>query len=285
MKRKNIMFYGLLAVTIALSACSASAQGEKITGADERFSFTKINSDTEYSISKGTATLVGTVNIPAYYRPTTKDTYIPVTTIAENGFQKCGEITKITVPSTVKTIGKSAFSNCSGLTSISIPVGVTSIGNNAFDGCTSLTSISIPAGVTSISNYAFSGCTNLTSIDIPNSVTSIGQIAFTGCRNLASVTIPAGVTSIGNTAFGDCTSLTSITIPAGVTTIEYGAFVVCTNLVSVTFEGNAITGENFGSDAFPQGSNGYGNNVRTAYRSGGAGTYTRDAGGTNWTKQ
>jgi hypothetical protein len=99
------------------------------------------------------------------------------------------------------------------------------------------------------------------------------------------VTIPEGVTSIGSGAFSDCRSLTSVTIPASVTSIGYGAFYYCTGLTSVTFAASNIA-NNFGDYAFPEGSYGYGGGaLKTAYSSGGAGTYTRVRGGSTWTKQ
>jgi hypothetical protein len=61
-------------------------------------------------------------------------------------------------------------------------------------------------------------------------------------------------------------------------------------LTSVTFQiGSNIYDSNFGNYAFPQGGTNqqgfsYGNNLRTAYRAGRAGTYTRATNGETWTK-
>ena len=60
-----------------------------------------------------------------------------------------------TVPSCVTSIGNNAFYYCSNLTSITIPQSVTSIGSYAFFRCNSLSSITVPASVNSIGNYAF----------------------------------------------------------------------------------------------------------------------------------
>jgi len=153
-------------------------------------SFTLIDSNTAYSVSKGTAT-DDEVIIPAVYEG------LPVTEIEsasygngyKGGFANYTSMTSITIPNSVTSIGRDAFSGCTGLTSITIPNSVTSIGMDAFSGCTGLTSITIPNSVTSISYYAFSGCTSLTSVTIPNSVTSIGMNAFRGCTGLTSITI------------------------------------------------------------------------------------------------
>ena len=61
----------------------------------------------------------------------------------------------------VTSIGNEVFFGCSELTSIEIPSSVTSIGNFAFSGCSGLTGIEIPSSVTSIGNYAFRDCIGL----------------------------------------------------------------------------------------------------------------------------
>jgi len=98
------------------------------------------------------------------------------------------EIVKVIVADSVTSIGEEAFFGCENLTSITIPDSVTSIGNKAFSNCTSLKSITIPNSVTSIGNQAFFDCSSLTSITIPDSVTSIGNWAFDGCTSLTVYT-------------------------------------------------------------------------------------------------
>ena len=88
---------------------------------------------------------------------------------------------------TVTSIADNAFKDCTNLTSVVIPDGVTDIGERAFSGCTSITSITLPESVTKIGWYAFFGCTDLTSVTIPHSVTSIGNQAFYGCTGLKTV--------------------------------------------------------------------------------------------------
>ena len=157
-----------------------------------------------------------------------------VTSIGDEVFYGCSEITSIVIPDSVTSIGVSAFDDCDNLTSVTIGNGVTSIGAYAFYGCTGLTSITIPDSVTSIGNYAFRGCSGLTSITIPDSVTSIERAAFYGCSGLTGITIPDSVTSIGKYAFSECSGLTSITISDSVTSIGNHAFEGCSGLTSVT---------------------------------------------------
>ena len=126
---------------------------------------------------------------------------INVTTIEDEAFADCTDLTSITIPSGVTTIGKWAFLNCSSLASITIPASVTTIGDCAFASCQSLTSITIPSGVTTIGYDAFSDCQSLTSITIPYGVTTIGYSAFAYCSSITSIIVPASVTSIGSSAF------------------------------------------------------------------------------------
>ncbi len=190
-----------------------------------------------------------------------------VTSIGEDAFRCCENLTSITIPSTVTSIGDGAFASCYSLSSIAIPSSVTSFGEWAFSCCENLTSITIPSSVTSFGEWAFNGCSSLTSITIPSSVTSIGENAFRFCESLtqikvdsgnpvydsrdncnaiietksntliagcASTIIPNSVTSIGNQAFWGCKSLTSITIPSSVTSIGDMAFCCCSSLTSIT---------------------------------------------------
>ena len=130
----------------------------------------------------------------------------------------------------VTSIGEDAFRCCENLTSITIPSSVTNIGEGAFYGCESLTQIKVDSGnpvydsrdncnaiIETKSNTLIAGCA---STIIPNSVTSIGKQAFWGCKSLTSITIPSSVTSIGDMAFCCCSSLTSITIPTHITNID-----------------------------------------------------------------
>jgi hypothetical protein len=237
--------------------------------------------------------------------------------ITEEAFSNCTGLTSVNIPDSVTGIGSSAFSYCTGLTSVNIPDSVASIGYSAFYDCTGLTAINvnsgnanysseqgvlfdknkntliicpsrktgvynIPNSVTGIDSYAFSNCTGLTSITIPDDVTYIGYSVFYGCTGITGITIPSGVTGIGGSAFFGCTGLTGITIPDNVTYIGYSAFYDCTSLTSVTFQ-NTIASDNFDDNAFP-------GNLRDKFYAsnkiiGTRGTYTRQRGGTEWTRQ
>ena len=68
-----------------------------------------------------------------------------------------GEGGNVIIPDGVTTIGEEAFYECSNLTSISIPKSVKSIEIRAFWEC-GLTSVTLLNSVTSIEDYAFQYC-------------------------------------------------------------------------------------------------------------------------------
>ncbi|MBO4451216.1 MAG: leucine-rich repeat domain-containing protein [Bacteroidaceae bacterium] len=166
-----------------------------------------------------------------------------VTSIGGRAFERCQNLTMVTIPNSVTSIGYRAFFVCAGLTSIEIPNSVTTIGNEAFSSCTSLESVLFAEGskLTCINFATFEYCRNLASVIIPNGVTTIGQVAFCGCDSLTSVSIPNSVTNIERGAFS-VSGLTSIIIPSSVTSIGNTAFFACRSLKSVQFaEGSKLT--------------------------------------------
>jgi hypothetical protein len=236
----------------------------------------------------------GVTTIDQYsFLPLTKLTSITLNANIESGdFRNITSLTSVTIGSGVTTIGSNAFGGCNKLDTVTftLPSQVTTIGEVAFGGCASLAEITIPNSVTTIGRNAFVGCNKLDNVTftLPSQVTTIGEEAFGFCTNLTSITIPNSVTSINN-AFRYCTGLASVTIPSSVITIGNGAFFGCDNLTSVTFAtGSNITYANFGNSAFPEGNNSgdVGNALKNAYDAASpkAGTYTRQEGGTTWTK-
>ena len=215
--------------------------------------------DGTYEVSVGTATDIAEIVIPSTYDG------VPVTKIAENGFEYCSSLTNITIGKNIKSIGDYAFYACTSLMNITLPNSVKTIGYRTFGYCDSLTNISIPGSVTRIGDDAFWGCNSLTSITISDGVASIGASVFydTAYYNnknnwengvlyignhlieakdiiSSAYTIKSGTKTIASCAFYDCSSLTSITMPDSVTNIGFCTFEGCYNLTSVTI-GNSVT--------------------------------------------
>ena len=199
-----------------------------------------------------------------------------ITTIPDNAFGLCENLTWIDLPLGVTSIGASAFSGCSSMVELTIPASVASVGEGAFSNCTGKAYINcnmpgtdywsnppvsfssagfaevvIGDSVTTIGYGAFSNCDSLTSVTIGDSVTTIGEGAFYGCYSLTSVTIPDSVTTIGGVVFYGCYSLTSVTIPDSVTTIGEATFYDCDSLTSVTIPDSVTTiGDGAFSDCY-----------------------------------
>ena len=137
-----------------------------------------------------------------------------VTTIEDNAFDGCSNLTRITLPEGVTTIGDKAFNLCSNLNSITLPEGVTTIGDKAFNFCNNLNSITFPTSLTIIGDDAFVNCDNLTSISLPQSLTEIGDFAFNGCSNLALIYCYATTPpDLGNNVFNGIPSPAKLHVP------------------------------------------------------------------------
>lgn len=131
-----------------------------------------------------------------------------VTSIGDNAFCWCENVTNILIPDSVTNIGSSAFQHCHNLETVSVPDSVVFIGASAFFDCSKLTGLVIPEGVSSIEAHTFGACVQLRSINIPDSIKSIGEYAFQGCSNLKSITIPRSIEHIGDRAFDSSPTLT-----------------------------------------------------------------------------
>ena len=179
--------------------------------------------------------------------------FIGLSSIGDNAFENCTNLSSIVLPNVITTIGSWAFNNCSGLTcSLTIPNSVVSIGYSAFSDCSGLTGdLIIPNSVTSLGGSAFYNCSGFTgSLTIGNSVTSIGYRTFYNCSGfMGRLTIGNSVTSIGPDAFNNCSHFTGdLTLPNSVTTIGYQAFYRCSGFTGELTIGNSVT--SIGNSAF-----------------------------------
>ena len=94
---------------------------------------------------------------------------------------------------TVIEIGADAFNRCSNLTSVTIPNSVTAIASEAFLLCSGLTSLTIPNSVTHIGDHAFRQCGGLMEIHtLAEMAPTLGMNAFLGVPNTIPVYVPCG---------------------------------------------------------------------------------------------
>ncbi len=125
-----------------------------------------------------------------------------VTSIGEEAFFLCTNLTGVTIPDSVTNIGLQAFTLCGGLTSVTIPDRVTDIGNYAFVFCDGLASVTIGNGLTSLGYWTFSYCPSLTEVHFRgNAPTSVSPDAFYGTYNAIVYYLP-GTTGWSSTLAG-----------------------------------------------------------------------------------
>lgn len=179
-----------------------------------------------------------------------------VTTIGENAFRLCENLSSVVMPNSVITIERWAFCD-SDIKSIIFSNNLSRIKQEAFNGCKKLVEINLPEKLSIIDVSAFAYCESVKSLVIPKNVMSIGTGSFKECSGLKSITvdkankvydsrndcnavilssnntlvvgcastiIPKDIMVIGDLAFCGCKNLTSISIPDGVTNISKGAF-------------------------------------------------------------
>ena len=260
MKKKLIAV--LTAATVAalcvpvLSACNASTGYTLKTDEDGNKYYVA-------SCSGISTALNGELVIEDYYGE--GENRYPVAEIAEKGFSGTN-ITKVTIPATVKKIGTAAFaySNllrtvefenggeldeisqgafgyCESLTEINLPASVKTIGYMSFYSCKSLKDVGMPA-VEGISAKAFENCYSLEEITLPETLVTIGARAF--CYSaLTEIVIPDSVKAtvigednipaIGDAAFHSCTALKRAVVGKGVAQINPGVFGYCTALTDL----------------------------------------------------
>lgn len=93
-------------------------------------------------------------------------------------------IKKVVIEPGVTSLGVALFQRCTNLTEVSIPDTVIHTGYSTFSNCISLTDIALPDSVVYLEDGVFEYCHSLTSVTIPESVVSIGARAFSNCSRL-----------------------------------------------------------------------------------------------------
>ena len=151
-------------------------------------------------------------------------------------------------------IGRCAFDSCGNLSDVTLPTSLRIIGQCAFNDCTALRSIQLPEGLTTIKEDAFNAA-GLVSITFPSTLRELRNGAFMNCEKLQSLRLPEGLTTIGVWAFYCNPNISSIYIPVSVTTIGEEAFIYYNNLATVRYGGSQSqwSAVSVAANAFPDG--------------------------------
>lgn len=154
--------------------------------------------------------------------------------IGSFAFFEC-DLSRITLPDSLRVINGSAFCSCDKLTSINIPNGVTDIGYRAFALCENLSSITIPDSVTHIGSEAFlyTALENNYDPNNPNDL-YIGNHLIYG-RGDSPYTVKQGTISIADSAFY---SKETINIPSSVVNLNSWVFNECRGLQHINVDTN-----------------------------------------------
>lgn len=78
-----------------------------------------------------------------------------VTAVANEAFRNCRNLTRVSMPGSVKTIGRSAFENCAALREVRLAEGLQGIADRAFFGCPASADIVVPDSVKTTGRDAF----------------------------------------------------------------------------------------------------------------------------------
>ena len=109
----------------------------------------------------------------------------------------------------VTSIDDEAFLECYNLTSVVISNGISSIGESAFEGVC-YAKFTLPTTLKAIGDYAFWNANGFETIILPEGLESIGEGTFGCCYNLQNLEIPSTLTSIGEYIIYGCDKLVSV---------------------------------------------------------------------------
>lgn len=162
----------------------------------------------EASVAIQPETLSGEVTIPE--QVTYKDIDYPVTSVMGsywsfwqgqndtgwyvfNGAFGKTQVTKVTLPASIKTIERHAFNMAQQLQEVVLNEGVTEIGIHAFSFCPELTTVNIPSTVTHLPTGIFYECPKLTTLILAEGIKSMGSEALCN-TGIETLTIPSTCT-------------------------------------------------------------------------------------------
>ena len=179
---------------------------------------------------------ITTIGDSAFAETAVENIVLPstLTMIASKAFKECKELKEIILNDGLKTILDLAFYLTKNLSKISIPDSVKYIGSKCF-AYSGIENVKLPENndYTEVSWKAFTGCKKLKSVKLPDSINAISDYAFNGCTSLQHINLEK-IDRIGSSAFAE-TALKKITLNA--TIIDSWAFAQCEQLKEADLSG------------------------------------------------
>ena len=299
MKRKSLLVI-LLAVILSFLQIGFTAEPvSAILIEGEVF----VSGDYQYQIKNDAAVIIAYSGTDEVLRVPDELGGYPVAEIGYGAFKGCTSLKVVELPDSIETIGDEAFADLQ-ITKITLPKSLKIIGWGAFWGCESLKEVDLPDTLEKIERHGFYG-SGIEKIVLPANVKEIGWHAFGNCQNLrefifsdnypvvdmsylftdssqlkkivlgkntqmiippnysdyhdkdanfeydmprymlnnteAQFTVPKSVQTIGARAFAGNYSLESVQLPASVSKIEPAAFCGCKNLTSIAIPDSVRT--------------------------------------------
>ncbi len=187
----------LVALSVSVFNCAADVSGK--AGSNVKWTLT----------SDGVLTFSGTGDIKDFgrtlpYKPSSVRELIVedgVTAIGANALSGCRNLTKVSLPASLKSIGKAAFSGCKSLITLSFPYGLESIGAQAFKDDAQLGEFDGPGSLMYVGDEAFAGCTGMTTVRLPRSLKTMGAGAFRGCHLITNASELPQFVNASNAAY------------------------------------------------------------------------------------
>ncbi len=171
-------------------------------------------------------------------------------------FYDKGELSSVTIGSTVTFLSDNMFYKCSNVknlriedSNISLTVGGSIYDKSLFQDLHQLDSLYLGRNIDGKNTFSK---VNLKIVKLGEMVTEINPQMFEECRALVEINLHEKITKIGESAFALCVKLPSVTIPRSVKCIENKAFYNCISITSLYIP-NTI--DSIGNAAVPTGLN------------------------------
>ena len=150
-------------------------------------------------------------------------------------FDKCADLTSVSLPSTLQIVNIYALRNCTKLTKLELPESVVFANTGFCYGNTLLEEVKLSPAMTIVQNVAFQKCNHLKRVDLPENCTYINASAFAECSELETVTGGSKITEYASGAFKECFKLKNFALSPVVELIGVSAFQDCHELPDQVF--------------------------------------------------